>query len=84
MYAESLLFSVTILAGLGQGRYEKLRNDEQCVATLIRTDSLMRGNQKNRDLMTFSELCPSWNQSDMILYAGINTRTCAVSCNSAV
>ena len=84
MDIESLLFSVMILAGLGQGCYEKLRNDEQCAEALIRTDSLTRGNQRNRDLTTFSELCPSWNRSDMILYLGINTRTCAVSCNSAV
>ena len=84
MDAESLLFSVTILAGLGQGCYEKLRNDEQCAEALIRTESLTCGNQGNRDLMTFSELCSNWNQSDMILYSGINTMTCAVSCNSAV
>ena len=84
MDAESLLFSVTILAGWGQGCYEKLRNDEQCAEALIRTDSLMRENQGNRDLTTFSELCPSWNESNTILLLGINTQTFAVDCNSAV
>ena len=84
MDIESLLFLTTTHAGLGQGCYENLRNDEQYAETLIRTDSLTRGNQGNRDLTTFSELCPSWNQSDMILFSDINTMTCAVSCNSAV
>ena len=50
--------------------------------TMIRTDLLTRRDDGNRDLMTFSELCPSWNESNMILMLSINTQTFAVSCNS--
>ena len=56
----------------------------QCVDTLIRTNSLTRRDQGKQDLMTFSELCRSWNKSDTICLLGINTQTFAVNCNSAV
>ena len=56
----------------------------QCVDALIRTNSLTRRDQGERDLVTFFELCPSWNGSDNDLFVGINTQTFAVICNSAV
>ena len=84
MDAESPLFPGTTLAGLGHECYVRSSKAEQCVDTLIRTDSLTRRDQGNRDLTTFSELCPSWNESNMIWMLGINMQTHAVNCNSAV
>ena len=84
MDAESPLFPGTTLAGLGHECYVRPSKAEQCVDTLIRTDSLTRRDQGNRDLTTFSELCPSWNESNTILMLGINTQTFAVNYNSAV
>ena len=52
--------------------------------TLIRTNSLTRRGQGKRDLVTFSKLCPSWNESDTICLLGINTQTFVVNCNSAI
>ena len=81
MDVESPLFPVSTLAGLVFVRPSKVG---QCVDTLIRTDSLTRRNQVNRDLTTFSELCPSWNESNMIWMLGINTQTFTVNCNSGI
>ena len=84
MDAESPIFLVSTLAGLRRGCFVRPSKAGQCVDTLIRTDSLTRRDQGNRDLTTFSELCPSWNESNTILFLGINTQTFAVNCNSAV
>ena len=56
----------------------------QCVGALTRTNSLTRRDQGKRYLITFSELCPSWNKSDAICLLGINMQTFAVICNSAI
>ena len=84
MDAESPLFPVSTLAGLGRGCFVRPSKAGQCVDTLIRTDSLTRKDQENLNLATFSELCPCWNESNTILMLGINTQTFAVNCNSAV
>ena len=81
---ESTLFPMSTLAGLGRGCFVRPSRAEQCVDTLIRTNSLTRRDQGKRDLVTFSELCPSWNESDTICLLGKNTQTFAVNCNSAV
>ena len=84
MDAESPLFPVSTLVGLGHGCFVRPSKAGQCVDTLIRTDSLTRRDQGNRDLATFSELCPSWNESNTILMLGKYTQTFAVNCNSVV
>ena len=84
MDEESTLFPMSTLAGLGRGCFVRPSRAGQCVDTLIRTNSLTRRDQGKRDLVTFSELCPSWNESDTICLLGINTQTFAVNCNSAV
>ena len=45
---------------------------------------MTRRDQGERDLMTFFELCPSWNGSVYDLFVCINMQTFAVDCNSAV
>ena len=75
---------MSTLAGLGRGCFVRPSRAGQCVDTLIRTNSLTRRDQGKRDLVTFSELCPSWNESDTICLLGINTQTFAVNCNSAI
>ena len=84
MDGESTLFPVSSRAGLGRGCFVRPTRAGQCVDTLIRTNSLTRRDQGNRDLLTFSELCPSWNGSDTICLLCINTQTFAVDYNSAV
>ena len=84
MDEESTLFPMSTLAGLGPRCFVRPLRAGQCVDTLIRTNSLTHRDQGKRNLMTFSELCPSWNESDTICLLGINTQTFAVNCNSAV
>ena len=84
MDEESTLFPMSTLAELGHGCFVRPSRAGQCVDTLIRTNSLTRRDQGRRDLVIFSELCPSWNESDTICLSGINTQTFAVNCNSAV
>ena len=81
---ESTLFPMSTLAGLGCGWFVRPSRAGQCVDTLIRTNSLTRRDQGKRDLVTFSELCLSWNGSDTICLLGINMQTFAVNCNSVV
>ena len=66
MDKESTLFPMSTLAGLGRGCFVRPSKAGQCVDALIRTNSLTRRDQGKRDLVTFSELCPSWNGSDTI------------------
>ena len=75
---------MSTLAGLGHGCFVRPSRAGQCVDTLIRTNSLTRRDQGKGDLISFSELCPSWNKSDTMCLLGINTQTFAVICNSAI
>ena len=84
MDVESTLFPMSTLVGLGRGCFVRPSRAGQCVAVLNRTDSSTHGDQGNWDLATFSELCPSWNESNTILLLGINTQTFAVNCNSTI
>ena len=84
MDEESTLFPMSNLAGLGRGCFVRPSRAAQCLDTLIRINSLTRRDQGKRDLVTFSELCPSWNESDTICLLGTNTQTFAVNCNSTV
>ena len=84
MDEESTLFPLSTLAGLGRWCFVRPSRAGQCVDTLIRTNSLTHRDQGKWDLVTFSELCVSWNESDTICLLGINTQTFAINYNSAI
>ena len=84
MDVESTLFPMSTLVRLGRGCFVRPARAGQCVVGLIRTNSLTQRDQGSRDLATFSELCPSWNESDTICFLGVSMKTCAVDCNSTI